>query len=268
MSFAWLPAVLLCLAGTQEDKLEITNPRRTYGYLGALKPQEAGALPGDTGHFTFDLKNLKLDADGKASYSIAIEIRDAAGKIFYEQRPYNSVARNYFGGNSLPCSVHLEIPLDAKPGVLDWKVTVVDRTSKQTATLAGKGKVLPADFGIVGVGLFADSETRVPMSAVASVGDSAYMHFSAVGFARHKDTKHPNVEFSLRILDEKGQPTMAKPLVGKIDSGVDPKEPLLGVQFGLSLNRVGRFTIELTAEDKISGKRSQVHYGIRVWPLE
>lgn len=268
MSFAWLPAVVLCLAGAPDDKLEIVNHRRTYGYLGAVKPANSGALPGDTAYFTFDLKNLKLDADGKASYSIAIEIRDAAGKIFYEQRPYNSVARNFLGGNSLPCSAHLEIPLDAKPGVVDWKVTVVDRASKQSATLTGKGKVLPADFGVVGVGLFADAETRVPMSAVAAVGDSAYMQFSAVGFARNKDTKQPNVEFSLRILDEKGKPTMAKPLVGKIDSGVDPKEPLLGVQFGLSLNRVGRFTIELTAEDKISGKRSQVLYGIRVWPLE
>jgi hypothetical protein len=268
MSFAWLPCVLLCLSAAQGDALEIANHRRTYGHLGALKPKEAGALPGDTAYFTFEIKNLKLDAFGKASYSIAIEIRDEAGKIFYQQRPYNSVAQNFLGGNSLPCSAHIEIPLDTKPGPVEWKVTVVDRTTKKSVSVAGKGKILPADFGIVQVGLFADAEMRVPMSAVAVVGDSAYVKFAAVGFARDKDKKQPNVEVSMRVLDDKGQPTMAKPIVGKIDSNVDPKEQFLPVQFGLTMNRAGRFTIELTAEDKISGKRSQIRYGMRVLPLE
>src|ERR1017187_3701434 len=119
MSFNWLPCVVLCLAGGQDNALEVTSPRVTYGYLGAPRPKLAGILPGDTAHFTFEIKNLKLDASGKAAYSIALEIRDADGKLFFEQKPYNAVAQNYLGGNSLPCAAHVAVPLDAKPGGVD-----------------------------------------------------------------------------------------------------------------------------------------------------
>jgi hypothetical protein len=267
MLFTWLPCVVLCLAGAQ-DSLEITNARRTYGHLGANRPKDAGILPGDTAYFSFEIKNLKFDADGKAAYSIAIEVRDAAGKLLYEQKPYNAVAQNFLGGNSLPCAANIFVPLDTKPGAVSWTVTVTDRNSKQSAKLSGKGKVLPADFGIVQVGLFADVDGQAPMSAVAVVGNAAYLKFSTVGFGRDATTKQPSVNVSLRILDEQGKPTMAKPITGKINSGIDAQDPFLVNQFGLSFNRAGRFTIELTAEDQISGRRSQISYAIRVLALE
>ena len=267
MSFAWLPCIVLCLSTAQDSPLEIVNPRLTYGYLGAPRPK-TGSLPGDIVHITCEIKNLKFDENGRAAYSIAIEIRDDAGKIFFEQRPYNAVAQNFLGGNSLPCSANVEIPLDAKPGKVAWKVTVVDRATKKSASLAGAGKILPADFGIVQVGLFADADLRVPMSAVGVVGDSAYLQLSAVGFERDKDKKQPDLQVSMRILDDKGQPTLAKLIVGKFNSGVNPKDQFLPLQFPLSMNRAGRFTIELTAEDKINGKRAQINYAIRVLPLE
>jgi hypothetical protein len=271
MSFAWLTCVALFLPPVAQDsKLELINPRPTYGYLGAPRPKGAGVLPGDKSHFTFEIKNLKLDESGKAAYSIAIEIRDPEGKLVYEQKPYKSVARNFFGGATLPCSAHVEIPLDSKPGPLDWKVTVVDRSTNKSAMLEGKGKILPADFGIVHVGLFADAEAQVPMSAVGVVGDSAYLRFSAVGFARHKDKKQPqpNVHVSMRILDEQGKPTMGQPLTGKIDSDVAPDARYLPMVFGITLNRPGRFTLEVTAEDRVAKKSSQISYGLRILPLE
>jgi hypothetical protein len=269
MSCAWLTVLLLAVNvnAAQGGGPEIINHRATYGYLGAPRPK-TGSLPGDVAHFTFEIKNLTLDENGKASYSIAIEIKDDAGKVFFEQRPYNNVAQNFFGGATLPCSAHVAIPLDAKPGKVEWKITVVDRATKKSTSVSGAGKILPADFGIVQVGLFADSELRVPMSAVAVVGDSAYLQLSAAHFMRDKDKKQPNLEVSMRILDEKGQPTLAKPIVGKINSGVDAKDQFVPVQFGLTMNRAGRFTIELTAEDKLSGKRAQINYAIRVLPLE
>jgi hypothetical protein len=268
MSFAWLPCVVLILAAGQDDPLAIANVRSTYGYLGAPRKIGGGILPGDTAHFTFDIKNLKLDDAGKAFYSIAIEIRDEQGKLFFEQKPYNSVAQNFLGGNSLPCSAHVEVPLDAKPGTMAWKATVKDRTTKQTVTVTGKGKILPADFGIVQVGLFADAETRVPMSAVGVVGNSAYLQFSAVGFDRDKEAKQPDVAVSMRILDEQGKPTIAKPIVGKINANVNPQDNLVPMLFSVTLNRAGRFTLELSAEDKLTGKTSRILYPIRVLPLE
>lgn len=267
MSFAYLSCLALCVAFQPEAKLEIGNPRPTYGHLGALRPSE-GALPGDGVHVAFEIKNLKLDDGGKASYSIAIEIRDEAGKLFYEQRPYNSVAQNFLGGNSLPCSAHVEIPLDAKPGAVSWKITVVDRTTKQVATLTGKGKVLPSDFGFVQVGLFADAEAKVPMSAVAVVGDSAYLQFSLVGFGHDKEKKQPDVAITMQIVDEQGKATMAKPITGKVQSAGDGDARVIPLQFGMTLNRAGRYTIQLTAEDRVTGKSARISYGIRVLPIE
>jgi hypothetical protein len=258
----------LCVTATQDAKLEISAPRPTYGHLGALRPVGVGVLPGDIVHFMFEVRNLKLDDTGKASYSIAIEIRDEAGKLFFEQKPHNSVAQNFFGGASLPCSAHLEIPLDAKAGSMAWKITVTDRSTKQVAFVSGKGRILPADFGLIHLGLFADAETQTPMSAVGVVGDSAYLHFAVVGFGRDKDLKHPNVQVSMRILDERGTPTLAKAITGQVQAGIPANAQIVPLQFGMILNRAGRFTVELTAEDRTSGKSSRVTYLLRVLPAE
>lgn len=266
MSFTMISCLALCLAAGQDTKLAIGAPRATYGYLGAPRPVGRGTMPGDTLYFTFEIMNLKLNDAGKASYSIAIEIRDDHDKLIFEQKPHNSVAQNFLGGNRLPCSAHIEVPLEAKPGTVHWKITIKDRAADKVATLAGKGKVLPADFGIVNVGLFADPEARVPTSAVGVVGDATYLQFALVGFGRDKD-KNPDVRVSMRILDEKGKATMRKPLEGKVQSGVVPDVRYIPLQFGMTLNRAGRFTIELTATDGATGKRAVVEYHIRVLEL-
>src|SRR5688500_734343 len=86
---------------------EIVEPRATYGHLGATRPKEGGLLPGDIAYFTFQIKDLKLDENAQARYSVAIEVKDAQDKLVFEQKPFNSVAQNVFGGNSLPVSAHL-----------------------------------------------------------------------------------------------------------------------------------------------------------------
>ena len=39
------------------------------------------------------------------------------------------------------------------------------------------------------------------------------------------------------------------------------------MQFGITLNKVGNFTVELEATDKISGKSAKVHLPLRVVSL-
>src|ERR1043165_10174824 len=103
-------------------------------------------------------------------------------------------------------------------------IPLKDRTTKQTVTLSGKGKILPLDFGIVQVGFFADPEARLPISAIGGVGDAYYLHFALVGFERAKESKQPDLAVSMRILDEQGKPTRTKSLTGKVNADVDPKE--------------------------------------------
>jgi hypothetical protein len=249
--------------GAQEAPLEIVNPRTTYGYLGATRPV-AGRLPGDIVNFAFDIKNMKLDETGRASYTLLVEIKDDKGNLVYKLGPNNAVAQNYLGGNALPCSAHMEVPLDAVPGVVHFKVTVTDRVSKQSVSLDRKGKILEPGFGLVRVATFADREGKVPTAPIGVIGESIYFGFSPVGFARDKTTMQPDMHITLRVLDDKGQPTFPQPLTGTVNKDVPEGLKILQMQFGITLNRVGTFTVELEATDKISGKISKVTLPLRV----
>lgn len=260
---------LLCLAvlgfqPAEDAKLEIVNARATYGPLGTPIDRKIGRLPGDVAHFCFDLKNVTFDKTGMAYYSFTIEIRDPKGQLMYKEGPRNAVAQNALGGTLLPCHAQLEIPIDAEPGVYSMRVTIEDRLAKKSAVLEGKGKVRKPDFGLVQVGTYSDREGKSPAPQIGVIGESIYVHFSAVNFARDKETKEPNIEVALRILDDKGMPTEAVPLNGKANKNIMEAFKLLPMQFGLTLNRAGRFTIELTAIDHLAGKTDTVRLPLRV----
>jgi hypothetical protein len=245
---------------------EIVNPHPTYGHLGAPRPK-TGFLPGDTAHFSFQIKNLKADKDGKVAYAIAIVVTDKAGKVLFEQKPYKSVAQHFFGGDAIAAAARMDVPLDSKPGLLDWKVTVTDRTTKASTELKGQGKILPMEFGLVQVGTFADAADQVPIPPVGVLGGQLYISFGAVGFGRGKE-KQPDLEVSLRILDDKGQPTTANPLTGFVNKDVPPETQIVPLQFAVSLDQVGRFTVELSAKDRISGKSATVSFPVRILSAE
>jgi hypothetical protein len=248
----------------QDAPLEIANARATHGYLGSTYPQVEGRLAGDIVHFTFDVKNLKLDELGRASYSMLVEVSDTKGNLVFKLGPTNAIAQNYLGGNSMPCSAHLEIPADTPAGDYLFKVTVTDRTASKTATFERKGRVLPPSFGLIRVAAFADRETRFPASSVGVVGESLYLSFAPIGFARAKGTKQPDLHVSLRVLDDKGQPTLSKPLSGVVNQDVPTDVKLVPMQFGITINRIGNFTIEITADDKIAGKSAKVTLPLKV----
>jgi hypothetical protein len=259
------PLVLaLALSVGQDAKLEITQPHATYGYLGASRPPGDGALPGDVLLFTFNIKNLKLDKGGRASYSVGVEIKDTDGDVLFRQKPQNAIAQNCFGGNLFPFSTSMEVPLNSKPGVVTWHLVITDRNSNQTLTVDGKGKIRPADFGIVQLTTTADREGRVPMPPVGVVGSQVYINFATVGFGRAPGTKQPDIKVGLRVLDESKKPTLNDPLAGHIHADVPDGVRLLPLQFGLTMNRPGRFTIELTARDETTGKSDRVTLPVRI----
>jgi hypothetical protein len=251
-----------------EAKLEIVNPRATYGHIGAVRAKSEGILPGDVAHVTFDIKNLKLDERGQAKYSVAIEVRDAKGQLFYEQKPFNAVAQNFFGGNVIPCSAHMDIPLDTPPTDLRWKVTVHDRLANASVTAEGTGKVLAPAFGLVRVSTSADPEGKVAIPPVGVAGSLLYVNFAAVGFGRDAKTKKPDIWVELRVLDDQGKPTFPKPLTGQVQEDISEKARLVPMHYGLTLNRVGQFTIELTARCRHCGVSSTVTFPVRILPMQ
>ena len=236
---------------------EIADMHGTYGHLGAVRPKGQGMLPGDVAAFTFSIKNLTFDKNGKAAYSVAIEVRDAKGKLLYEQKPFNSVAQSLFGGTSLPCSAQIAVPLDAEAGPVSWKVTVRDRTTDKSAETKGEGNILAPKFGIIRVGTFADPEAKVSAAPLGVVGSTLYLDFAAAHFARDA-MKKPDVKVEMRILDDKGQPTTAEPMAGRVHDDIPDDARMVPMQFALTLTRPGDFTVELTANCVLCGTEDKI----------
>jgi len=256
-------AVLLGLGSGQTGKLAVANDRLTYGHLGPPR-ETAKYLPGDIIYLIFEVQNMTFDGDGKASYAVGLEILDAKGTPLHKQQPRNATTRNYLGGTTLPCAANMQVPLESAPGNYTLRVTVIDSATKKAVQTEHKIEVLPKGFGLVNVGTSADPDATIAWSPVGVVGDSIYLNFSTVGFARDQKTKQPYIKASLRILDEKGQPAGAAKMHGEAKSDVPDNLAVVPMQFGITLNRTGRFTLELTATDMLTGKTSMVSFPVRV----
>ena len=159
---------------------------------------------------------------------------------------------------------HPRHPADQPPTDLKWMVTVVDASPTKDRA-KGEGKVLPADFGIVRVGTFADAESKAPCAPIGVIGETLYLNFSAIGFGRDKE-KRPDLSVELKILDADKKPTH-KPLIANIKAELPDDAVLVPLHFPLSLNRVGNFTVEMIARCNISNKTATVT-PIRVLPID
>ena len=68
----------------------------------------------------------------------------------------------------------------------------------------------------------------------------------------------------MRVLDENDKPMRAKPYSVQVNKDVPDDAALVPGQFFLSLNRPGKFTVELTATDKAGGKKAQLTFPLTV----
>src|SRR5262245_38375523 len=121
MWMSCVAGVLLCMTANQTGELSIVNDRLTYGHLGPLR-ESAKYLPGDVVHLSFEVQNMTFDAGGKASYGMSLDVLDAKGDAIVKQKPVTAVARNYLGGSTLPCTAHLQVPLQAPAGAYTMRV--------------------------------------------------------------------------------------------------------------------------------------------------
>jgi hypothetical protein len=262
-------ALLLALQTTpgQNTTLALANANFTFGNHGALR-KDSDFLPGDVVFLAFDIQNMTCDASGRAAFSIAMEVLDGSGNPRFRQAPHNQTAQNYLGGNTLHSIAQVQVPLESKPGEYTIKLTVEDRAAKTTATLQRKARVLPLDFGLIHVHTSADREGLVPIAPVGVVGEAVYVNFAVTGFQRNGPKAQPNIEVTLRVLDDKGKPTNAVPLTGTANKDIPAEFKIIPLQFGLTLNRLGQFTVELSATDKLSGKSSKVSFPIKVTTVD
>lgn len=260
----WKSAVVLAMVsaaalGQAGGKLALTNVRSTYGILGPVRP-DAKLLPGDSLYLFYDIEGLTFDTTGRAKYSIGMEVANSAGKTAFKQDPATLEGINALGGNKLPAHAHIDFGLDQPPGNYTVKIHVTDLASKANQTLTHKVDVLPKGFGMVRARITGDSDGVVPLPAVGVVGQTVYFGCGLVGFERDKTKGMPSVGVEMRIIDDKGKPTLPQPFTGLVGQNAPDKALSIPLQFLLPLNRSGKYTIEIKATDQVSKKTAALAF--------
>jgi len=259
----WTTLVLAAAlaAPDDKDKLVISNVRDTLGLMGPTRPGDK-LIPGSEYYLCFDVGGVTIGDDGKVHYSVATEVTDSTGKVLIKIDPKELDAPASLGGDSIPAYVHLDVGLQSPPGQYAVKVTVVDVPSKRSAEYKQTVEVKAKEFGLVRLKTTSDQEGQLPV-AVAGEGEGLWLTFGVVGFGR-SDAKQPDLTFELQILDEAGKPTGGKPMTVQVNKDVPADAVLVPGQFFLSLNRSGKFTVQLTATDKVGGKTSKLAFPLNV----
>ncbi|MHB1425924.1 MAG: hypothetical protein ACYC3I_22400 [Gemmataceae bacterium] len=259
----WTTLALLSVLGAApaESGLSLTNVRLTHGLLGPQRQDETVA-PGDLLFLCFDIDGIRVDGEGKVRYSMAIELRDASGKMVFQQEAKEQEARASLGGDRVPAYAQLTIGLSTPPGEYRMEVIVKDPASRREQSLSRNLKVLPKDFALVRTTVTLDVDALYP-GAVFTCGQGVWVHASAVGFGRGQDKK-ANVVFEMRVLDDAGRPTLAQGVTGTPPKDLPNDLSGLPMGFPLTLNRPGKFTVELEAVDRLRGKKTKTSIPIIV----
>jgi hypothetical protein len=255
-------AVSLGLTPAGAGELTLSNVRFTHGVLGPVR-SAAKVLPGDNLFLCFDIEGVTLNDEGKVRYGIGLDVADPRGKDIFKRDPGKQEVTATLGGKSVPAFVNLSVGTQQPPGEYTLTVTVHDLVGGGKQTLTKKVEVLPKDFGLVQLSTTADHEGLLPVPS-PGVGQALWLHVGAVGFERDATTKQPNVTIAMRILDEADKPTLPRPPTGTINKNVPEDHVLLPVRYPVLLNRAGKFTVELTATDQVSGKKSVLTFPLAV----
>jgi hypothetical protein len=269
MFYSLALAAALTSAPAQGGELKLTNVRMTVGELGPTRPSSR-LLPGDILFIGYDITGLAIEPDGLAKYKMSMEVSDAAGKSIFKQDPRELNDFIPLRGNSIPARAFVTIGLDQDPGNYSCKVTVEDVKTKAKDTLAVKFEVMKREYGIVAVYTTYDLKGEISAPTTGSVGQTIFIHFSVASFERDMKTKQPNVHFEFQVLDDKRQPTLAKP--GEHDQNeksvplVDAKEGAFQMRFPLFMSRPGKFTAKITATDKVTNKTASYELPVTILP--
>lgn len=252
--------VVLALVPAVAVSLELKNVRATFGPSGAARPDNK-FLPGDYLFMTYEIDDLGLDPKtGKARYVTTLEVVDAKGEsVFKKDTPVE--AEPMLGGSVLPGDLNVIMGRDQKPGKYQVKLTVTDRVSKQTKNFTYPFELLPKGFGMVGVA-----------AQVVGVPGQQYQAMFNLTDLGLDGKKQPNVEVTMRILEEGSKKPVVKPVVSVLPRDLPEdidlqKANFVPMQFPIYLNRPGSFVLEVDANDKVSQKRATLRIPLTVIDL-
>jgi hypothetical protein len=255
-------AALLGAAPPRPD-LKLTNVRMTVGELGA--PRDSNKfLPGDVVFIAYDIEGLTIDADGNTRYALAMEVTNPAGKIIIDQRPSDRLDFAPLRGNRIPARAYVTVGLDDEPGQYRCKLTVTDPSTRQSADLTVTFEVLKKTFAIVAVYTTHDPKGEIAAPTSGFVGDTLWIQYTIAAFERDAKTMQPDVGIQFQFYDENGNAILVdarnQPVPRKHIQDAKTVPPVkvgagtFGLRFPVFLNRPGKFVVQMTATDNVSGK--------------
>ncbi|MSQ95472.1 MAG: hypothetical protein EXR98_13065 [Gemmataceae bacterium] len=254
--------LIVCFVPGVAYAVDIDNIRARHGPFGALRAKPIKCMPGDLVFMTFDIENLKLDPKtGKASYDTILELIDPDEKVIFEKKTQNDVLP-HLGGTRMPGDLYLSLGAKQAAGNYSVRLSVVDKLDKGSAVkkFTQPFEVIKADFGFI--------QTMAP--AIGVPGGQYLTTFGIVNLGLD-GKKIPDVDVEIKIVDDQGA-AVAKAVKIQLPRDMPPnidltQENFVPLSYPVFLNRAGRFTIEVTAKDNISGKNAKMSYPLTVLDL-
>ncbi len=246
--------------------LEINNIKARYGPYGAARGDRK-YLPKDVIVITYDLSGLNVDAKtGKTKYITKLELLDeqkldkkGMPTVIFGPKETTNEPILQLGGGKMPGDLFVQVGAKQTPGKYTIRLTVTDKLEKN-ANLAASVfsypyEVLPDKFGLVGVSAPAVGVPGVPYAA----------EFFLVNSALDKKNQ-PKGDVNIRVVDEKGKTVDSVKHVLPIDLDIAnvPDLTMIPFRHPIYLNRPGRFTLEISAEDKLGNAKVQMSYPFTV----
>ncbi len=265
-SIAFVAALALSPAqATAEVKYE--NVKSLYGFHGPLRTSQK-FLPGDQLYVAFDMAGVTIAKDGIATYTMAMDVTDAAGKSWQKVEARETSDYAPLGGNTLPGRAYVVMGVDMPPGDYSMKLNTTDKATGAKGTLTYKFEVLKIDLGIVGVYASHDPEGRTHAHTTGFVGTGLWLQFGITGFKRDDKKKdQPSLTVELTYIDENGKPTTSEPLKEEFNA-LDEKAPILSIRKNLPFSRVGKFKAKLVVTDNVAKKTTSFELPIHVMATE
>ncbi|HXD87142.1 MAG TPA: hypothetical protein VN641_11650 [Urbifossiella sp.] len=263
MFIALAAAAALSLAPAQPAGVQLTNVRMTAGELGPTR-KETKFLPGDLLYIAYEIDGITIDADGATKYEQSMEVTDAAGKLMFRQEPTPQELLVLLRGGKVPGRTFITIGIDQPAGTYTCKTTVTDSKTKSSNSLSMKFEVVKPEFGIVAVNPTFDQNGALSAPTTGVVGQNLFIHFQVATFQRDAKTKQPNVELLFDVLDDKGKPTLGKPVKFVQETGVAQDLKMFHLYFPLYLSRPGKFSVRISATDKVANKKASYELPVTV----
>jgi hypothetical protein len=252
---AAMVAVMPGLAGA----LELKNVRPTYAYLGAVRA-DSKYLAGDVVCLMFDIEGLKVEGKiSKARYLIGYDLVDSSNKSIYaKETPQENLLT--LGGGSVPGVMTVNILPKQQAGSYKIKLKVTDRIAKKSKEASYAFEIMAPGLGFV----------LVQAPAFGVPGILYETKFALVNMGLDKKGL-PKTDVTMRVLDAAGK-QVAEPIVHKFPrdlpgEGDFKKDNFIGLHFPVFPNRSGQFTISVSADDKIAGKKVELRFLLTVLDL-